>query len=52
MTLMVGIFSRRNRPLPDSACPRLVQSISRDPTDVVKGYRRNLRLAAWIHSRG
>jgi asparagine synthetase B (glutamine-hydrolysing) len=36
MTLIAGILSRNNRPLPDSACALLRQSISRNPADEVK----------------
>ena len=39
MTLIAGILSRRNRPLPESACANLAQSISRNPVDEVKAFR-------------
>jgi hypothetical protein len=39
MTLIAGILSRRNRPLPDSACASLAKSISRNPVDEVKALR-------------
>ena len=35
MTLIAGIISRRDRPLPESACASLAQSISRNATDEV-----------------
>jgi asparagine synthase (glutamine-hydrolysing) len=38
MTLLAGILSRRNRPLPDSVCASLAQSISREGTDEVKSF--------------
>lgn len=39
MTLIAGILSRRNWPLPDSACANLAQAISRNPADEVKAFR-------------
>ncbi len=39
MTLIAGIISRRERPLPDSVCAGLAQSISRHPNDEVKAFR-------------
>jgi len=39
MTLIAGILSRNNQPLPDSACARLSQSISRNPADEVKVFK-------------
>ncbi len=39
MTLIAGILSRNNKPLPDSACARLSQSISRNPADEVKVFK-------------
>src|SRR5258708_7838110 len=36
MTLIAGILSRNNQHLPNSACARLRQSISRNPADEVK----------------
>jgi hypothetical protein len=39
MTLIAGIFSRNDRPLTDSACASLRQTISRNPTDEVETFR-------------
>ena len=39
MTLIAGIFSRNDRPLADSACASLRQTISRNPTDEVEIFR-------------
>ncbi len=39
MTLIAGIFSRNDRPLTDSACAGLQQTISRNPTDEVEIFR-------------
>jgi asparagine synthetase B (glutamine-hydrolysing) len=39
MTLIAGIVSRRNLPLPESACASLAQSISRNATDEVMVFR-------------
>ena len=39
MTLIAGILSRNDRPLADSACAGLRQSISRNPTDEVEIFR-------------
>lgn len=39
MTLIAGILSRNNRPLPDSACALLSQSISRNPADEVRVFK-------------
>lgn len=39
MTLIAGIVSRRNQPLPDSVCVVLGRSISRNPADVVIAFR-------------
>jgi asparagine synthase (glutamine-hydrolysing) len=39
MTLIAGIFSRNDRPLTDSACASLRQTISRNPTDEVEIFR-------------
>src|SRR6267142_5878518 len=39
MTLIAGILSRNNQPLPDSACARIRQSISRNPADEIKVFR-------------
>ncbi len=39
MTLIAGIFSRRNRPLPDSVCSSLGRSLSRNPSDEVHEVR-------------
>lgn len=39
MTLIAGIVSRRNRPLPDSVCATLTQSILRNPADEVRAFR-------------
>lgn len=35
MSLVAGIFNRHDRPVPDSICSRLGQSISRNPADEV-----------------
>lgn len=39
MSLIAGIISRRQRPLPDSACVSLSQSISRSPADEVQVFK-------------
>lgn len=39
MTMIAGILSRRDRPLPDLACANLAQSMSRNPADEVKTFR-------------
>lgn len=39
MTLIAGIFSRNDRPLTDSACASLRQTISRNPTDEVEIFK-------------
>ncbi len=39
MTLVAGIVSRRNQPLPEPACASLAQSITRRATDEVKVFR-------------
>jgi hypothetical protein len=39
MTLIAGIFSRNDRPLTDSACASLRQTISRNSTDEVEIFR-------------
>lgn len=39
MTLIAGILSRRNRPLPNSACESLAKSISRNPADEIKVFK-------------
>jgi asparagine synthetase B (glutamine-hydrolysing) len=39
MTLIAGIISRREHPLPDSICAGLARSISRHPNDEVKAFR-------------
>jgi asparagine synthase (glutamine-hydrolysing) len=39
MTLIAGIVSRRNQPLPDSACVGLAKSISRNPADEIKVFK-------------
>lgn len=38
MTLLAGILSRRNAPLPESACTGLARSISREVTDEVTSF--------------
>jgi asparagine synthase (glutamine-hydrolysing) len=42
MTLIAGIFSRRGRPLQDSACSRLERSLSRNPIDKVSVFKDHL----------
>ncbi|HKO96085.1 MAG TPA: asparagine synthase-related protein [Pyrinomonadaceae bacterium] len=39
MTLLAGILSRRNAPLPEPACAGLARSISREVTDEVTSFR-------------
>ena len=39
MTLIAGMFSRSDRPIPDSACASLRQAISRNPAEEVKSFR-------------
>lgn len=42
MTLIAGILSRNNRPLSESACASLRQSVSRNPDDEVSAFRDRL----------
>lgn len=39
MTLIAGILSRNNRPVSDSACASLRQSLSRNPADEVSAFK-------------
>lgn len=48
MTLIAGMLSRRNRPLPELACANFVNSISRNASDEVQVFRQSTSLFAKV----